>query len=256
MILRRITQHVKEQNWFAVWLDFLIVVLGVFLGIQIGNWNETRLDQRAYEQAHARMVIEARNNIEDTQGTLSRILPLMKTFQLGIETVRECQDGEQALQRINAAVDMLHLTLETLFENSALTQLTTSERLLERQSTERREQYSQYAKYLRARMEWSEDTSEKMEARSDDLHPFLDYGPYGKPQLGEFWDNQFWDDDRTISLVVEPEVACQDDAFRKLLYRWESNNIYQIGLMRDVISKTKEYLAELGEEPITEEESR
>lgn len=40
MILRRITQHVREQNWVAVALDFAIVVVGVFLGIQVSNWNE------------------------------------------------------------------------------------------------------------------------------------------------------------------------------------------------------------------------
>ncbi|TDR22346.1 hypothetical protein [Marinicella litoralis] len=43
MLLRRITKHVTEQNWFAVSLDFVIVVFGVFLGIQIGDWNEERL---------------------------------------------------------------------------------------------------------------------------------------------------------------------------------------------------------------------
>ena len=42
MILRRITQHVKDQNWFAVGLDFIIVVAGVVIGIQVANWNEDR----------------------------------------------------------------------------------------------------------------------------------------------------------------------------------------------------------------------
>ena len=42
MILRRITEHVKAQNWTAVALDFVIVVVGVFMGIQLGNWNEAR----------------------------------------------------------------------------------------------------------------------------------------------------------------------------------------------------------------------
>ena len=42
MILRRLTQHVKGQNWFAVGIDFVIVVVGVFMGIQLGNWNEAR----------------------------------------------------------------------------------------------------------------------------------------------------------------------------------------------------------------------
>jgi hypothetical protein len=48
MILRRLTKHVKDQNWFAVALDFIIVVAGVFLGIQIGNWNaDTALSRKA-----------------------------------------------------------------------------------------------------------------------------------------------------------------------------------------------------------------
>ncbi len=42
MILRRITEHVKAQNWTAIALDFVIVVVGVFIGIQVSNWNDNR----------------------------------------------------------------------------------------------------------------------------------------------------------------------------------------------------------------------
>lgn len=47
MILRRLTEHMKAQNWFAVAIDFLIVVIGVFIGIQVSNWNAARADQQA-----------------------------------------------------------------------------------------------------------------------------------------------------------------------------------------------------------------
>lgn len=47
MLLRRITKHVKDQNWTAIALDFVIVVVGVFMGIQLGNWNEARGDRAA-----------------------------------------------------------------------------------------------------------------------------------------------------------------------------------------------------------------
>ena len=40
MLLRRITEHVKTQNWFAVAIDFIIVVVGIFVGLQVSNWNE------------------------------------------------------------------------------------------------------------------------------------------------------------------------------------------------------------------------
>jgi hypothetical protein len=42
MLLRRVIEHVREQNWFAVGIDFVIVVIGVFVGIQVSNWNEER----------------------------------------------------------------------------------------------------------------------------------------------------------------------------------------------------------------------
>jgi len=42
LLLRRITEHLKVQNWTAVLLDFLIVVVGVYIGIQAANWNDER----------------------------------------------------------------------------------------------------------------------------------------------------------------------------------------------------------------------
>ncbi|NNU14988.1 hypothetical protein HK107_01450 [Parvularcula sp. ZS-1/3] len=57
MILRRLTEHVRTQNWFAVGLDFFIVVVGVFLGIQLGNWNEARA-LRAQEQSYLAVLHE------------------------------------------------------------------------------------------------------------------------------------------------------------------------------------------------------
>lgn len=45
MLLRRVTKHINDQNWFAVALDFVIVVIGVFMGVQVANWNETRTNE-------------------------------------------------------------------------------------------------------------------------------------------------------------------------------------------------------------------
>ena len=62
MLLRRMTEHVKAQNWTAVGLDFLIVVVGVFIGVQASNWNAGRQDRergRLYlERVHAELLAE------------------------------------------------------------------------------------------------------------------------------------------------------------------------------------------------------
>ncbi len=236
MLLRRITKHVTEQNWFAVLIDFLIVVVGVFIGIQIGNWNDSRLDYQSYIQAHDRMIQEANDNIKITEHTLDKILPYINTFKKAIDDIRSCRDDEASVKRINDAMNMLTLTIENEIQNNAINQMTTSESLLEQQNQKHRLQYLEYATYLQSRIEWSVSVSNKMEARSDELHPYLDYG--SKLQK----DGEFWESKRNIILSVEPKVACQDDSFRKLLYRWESGHDYQIGLMKDVITKTEEFL--------------
>ena len=57
MILRRVIEHVKAQNWTAVALDFVIVVMGVFIGLQVQEWAVAREQaaqhQRYYERLHA-----------------------------------------------------------------------------------------------------------------------------------------------------------------------------------------------------------
>lgn len=53
MILRRIIAHFRKQEWTAIGIDFLIVVVGVFVGLQAQAWNESRQDR-----VHERMYIE------------------------------------------------------------------------------------------------------------------------------------------------------------------------------------------------------
>ena len=60
MILRRVIEHVKAQNWTAVALDFVIVVVGVFIGIQVSNWNDARADRAGERQLLKRLQDETR----------------------------------------------------------------------------------------------------------------------------------------------------------------------------------------------------
>jgi hypothetical protein len=62
MLLRRVIEHVKAQNWFAVGIDFLIVVLGVLLAFQITEWNAERAErvrsQEYLSRIHADLMVD------------------------------------------------------------------------------------------------------------------------------------------------------------------------------------------------------
>lgn len=60
MLLRSISHHVKAQNWTAIGIDFVIVVIGVYIGIQVSNWNEARFDSQRGEYFAARLLRDIR----------------------------------------------------------------------------------------------------------------------------------------------------------------------------------------------------
>ncbi len=83
MILRRITEHVKAQNWFAVGLDFLIVVVGVFVGLQVSNWNEAR----NAAVAEAQLIVRLAEELEVLEVELAQDSERYASAVLGTRTV-------------------------------------------------------------------------------------------------------------------------------------------------------------------------
>ena len=45
MILSRAIEHLKQQHWTGVFIELVIVVLGVFIGLQVDDWNQQRQDR-------------------------------------------------------------------------------------------------------------------------------------------------------------------------------------------------------------------
>ena len=79
MTLRRILQHFGAQNWFAVWIDLAVVVVGVFIGIQVANWNEARL-----EAARKKQVVDAL--IADISDSILVSQKFVQQIDLGLST--------------------------------------------------------------------------------------------------------------------------------------------------------------------------
>lgn len=70
MLLRSITKHVKDQNWFAVFLDFFIVVAGILIAFQITNWNEVRSDNSRIDHRLENVVNDLRADIVEIEGII------------------------------------------------------------------------------------------------------------------------------------------------------------------------------------------
>jgi len=41
-MLRHVISHLRRQDWMAVFIELIVVVVGVFIGVQAANWNDAR----------------------------------------------------------------------------------------------------------------------------------------------------------------------------------------------------------------------
>lgn len=69
---RRWVVQARNQNWLAVAVDFLIVVVGVFLGIQASNWNESRKERVEERRYYAQILDDLRKDQETLHDALQR----------------------------------------------------------------------------------------------------------------------------------------------------------------------------------------
>jgi hypothetical protein len=64
MLFRRISAHLKRQDWFAVGLDLLIVVVGIYIGLQVDAWNSTRHDRVVEREYLERLLFDMEESLE------------------------------------------------------------------------------------------------------------------------------------------------------------------------------------------------
>ena len=220
MILHRVIEHVKAQNWTAVALDFVIVVVGVFIGIQVSNWNGARSEKKLYELARERLVTEIDANLETiaiTQAELADVLPRVSD---GIDALRSCAAGPESAAMVADAIKEAQLTRGHQFTQSALRDLTENAALLRQQTEPDRRAFQN----LRNTVEQLQFEANFLEEKP------LDEPIWRQPTLamssatlvdatyrGEVWRYL----ERDLSLSVPMEVACKDSALLASLYEYE-----------------------------------
>jgi hypothetical protein len=90
MLLRRVSHDLRSQNWTGVGLDFAIVVLGIFLGLQASQWYEHRQEiglessilERLVEDFEA-ITVRAQSAIEFHQEQIAALGQMQESLRDG-----------------------------------------------------------------------------------------------------------------------------------------------------------------------------
>lgn len=107
MILRRLAQALKEQNWTAVTVEFVLLVLGVFMGVQVANWNQTLADRRVADKYLADIAGDIRFDLSELSNARASALDRIGASsyilrQAGVSAI--APDLELTRPRSNAAL--------------------------------------------------------------------------------------------------------------------------------------------------------
>jgi len=148
MILRRITEQVRDQNWFAVALDFVIVVMGILIAFQITNWNEARQDNLLYQQARQRVIEEAQTNLALARDFTAQARAYRSTARDIIEDLEKCSADAGAEDRLVRALQSMKFYLGVDVLDDATNLILNSDAFLDNVSPDDRAALAAYARKL------------------------------------------------------------------------------------------------------------
>ena len=95
MILRKLAEALQTQSWFTVVLEIMIVVIGIFIGLQVDDWNEAR-KHRQQESVYLAILRD------DTMAMRANLESLIEQRELFI---REMTAALRALESCDGAAE-------------------------------------------------------------------------------------------------------------------------------------------------------
>ena len=171
MILRRLATSIRKQDWFAVIIETLIVVFGVYLGVMLGNLNGDRQQRQLYEQSLERALVEARVNLQGIEQEIEDIDVRLPPVQTALDILRSCRTDDEARAQIEASFSPLRVASGFNVDTKALDQLISNDSFLPFQSSDTREALLT----LSAVLNGVRDQSERMNASTNAVVLFAEH---------------------------------------------------------------------------------
>jgi len=221
MRLRSISKNVKEQNWFAVLLDFFIVVLGVFIGIQLGNWNDARHTRSAFVEAKDNLSAEYQANLEMVDKFIEDVEARTKLVRGAISALRECEKGDQAIEQVAKGANAARGTPTLHLRQTALSKITTNDAylsLVEKKDRERLKEFERRLSQAQATLNWLEDRP--FENHIEDS-PHISNGHLIPLSTNESVMI------RNLTVNAPMDEICSDQTFAGPFYLWERTATFQ-----------------------------
>ena len=129
MILRRLAEAIREQNWSTVLLEVLIVVVGIFIGLQVDDWNRARQDRIDEQKFLARLHEELVDAISVRAFIRERRIENREGLRSGLEVLFGYDDRDSVTDIECRAIYNSHIKTANIAELPSFSTLLATGRL-------------------------------------------------------------------------------------------------------------------------------
>jgi hypothetical protein len=106
MLLRKLADAIRAQNWFSAVLEIAIVVIGILIGLQVNDWADRRATERLYRTALQAFVEESTTNRQLIDHTIGKMQSRMPTLESAVHSLVRCESTPGIDRTLNDAIEM------------------------------------------------------------------------------------------------------------------------------------------------------
>ena len=101
MILRRFSEAIARQDWAIIIIEIMVVVVGIFIGLQVDDWNESRkdrVDEQVFIQTlHSDLLLAEKLSARVRERRLSRLNVIIEAMDVLFNNSKETLTPDECL---------------------------------------------------------------------------------------------------------------------------------------------------------------
>lgn len=144
MIFRRLSSALKRQDWVTVFIEFVLVIAGVLIALQVNNWNEERGNKQGVINTLTRLHSEAELNIAVLEERITDIEESKDVRLAAIGALQACDPSPEALLLLGEVASELSGDILPSLVDRSLSELARQDKFLALLSNDFRTEINKY----------------------------------------------------------------------------------------------------------------
>jgi hypothetical protein len=98
MIIHRVARAIRAQDWSTITIELIVVVVGIFLGLQVDDWNERRKDAAREQVYLQRLLADIDEMISRHEAHEERARSKLNSLVVSFDALRSCTLTAEAVE--------------------------------------------------------------------------------------------------------------------------------------------------------------